>query len=234
MEITKYLNCTPERIAAKEYNIHIGISLGNKYFSKDHVREYLHWALQNTRSDVLILLADSIHSINYEVFNRYSPEKALRSALKDGNKVMAMIQELVDELPGHERSLVKVARWDDLRQSSSTYETNKKSILEEFKNNEVFRNHILNIVTLNLRERAAGLELEQKERLAEYVLDEIPIMMDGIYYGDKVYELYPYPSFSLYNELLFGLRNKTVFKELAKKLNIARGTSFVETWSEKV
>ncbi len=84
MEIKTYLNCTEQEIQSKKFNIFVGISLGNKYFTKDNIKKYVLWALENTKDDVLVLIADKNHAINYEVFNDYTFERGLQVALRKG------------------------------------------------------------------------------------------------------------------------------------------------------
>ncbi len=46
MMIKTYLNCTEQEIQSKKYNIFVGISLGNKYFTKETIKKYILWALE--------------------------------------------------------------------------------------------------------------------------------------------------------------------------------------------
>ena len=69
MRIDAYLNTTKEDIDAKAFNIYFGFSLGNKYFTPEHIRSYIAWALENTKEKVAVLIQDKIQAINYEVKN---------------------------------------------------------------------------------------------------------------------------------------------------------------------
>lgn len=229
MRITRYFNCTQAEIDSKKFNIYLGISLGNKYFSKEHLREYLKWAFEYTRERILFVIADINHAKNYEVFSKYSSGKALRRALRDGDKVVATINELLAEFPEEERHRVTIIRWGDL-QATSYYQDKQPLVMDEFKNNQAFNKYILDIVDENLKDRVAGLDVAQKDKLAEYVLDEIPIMVNGITWQGTLYNLYPYPGTGLYDELLMGLQNKTLFPELAQKLEITNRSAEVEAF----
>jgi len=227
MEIRGYLNCSKIRIKKKEFNIFIGISLGNKYFSKGNLKKYFAWAIKNTKTNVLIIIADSNHAINYEVFNNYSTEKALRHALRDGDRIMEMITEIIAEYPLESQNMFKICRWEELRKSPY-YQKNKQIIWKEFNENLEFQNYVLNIVTENLGNRIVGLAVLSRKKLAEYILDELPIMINGVDYQGSVYNLYPYPGLSSYNTLITGLQDKNIFQNLSNKLNIKNKIAMVE------
>ena len=81
MKIKKIFNTTKKEIESKKFNIFIGISLGNKWFTKENLQEYLNWALENTKEKVLILIADKIHIINYNVRNKKLPKEKVALAI---------------------------------------------------------------------------------------------------------------------------------------------------------
>ena len=64
-------------VLSKKYNILLAISLGNKWFTKENLKEYVKWALANTKERVLIWVADKIHAVNYEVKDKRSQEASL-------------------------------------------------------------------------------------------------------------------------------------------------------------
>jgi len=51
MLIKTYLNCTEQEIQSKKFNIFVGISLGNKYFTKENIKKYILWALENRQTE---------------------------------------------------------------------------------------------------------------------------------------------------------------------------------------
>ena len=66
MIIKNYLGTTKEEVDSKKFNICIGVSLGNKRFTKENIKKYIIWALDKTKEDILILIPDRIHAINVE------------------------------------------------------------------------------------------------------------------------------------------------------------------------
>ncbi|MCX6716330.1 MAG: tRNA-dependent cyclodipeptide synthase [Candidatus Taylorbacteria bacterium] len=229
MQINKYFNCNQSEIDAKKFNIYLGISLGNKFFSKENLKKYLDWAFDYTKERILFVIADTNHAKNYEVFNDYSPEKALRHALRDGDKVVSIINEIIADIPKDKRDIISIVRWADL-QNLPYYKRMGRVVFDEFKTNQAFQDFVLNVVKENLKDRASELSIDQKKKLAEYVLDEIPVMVNGIEFNNYLYNLYPYPGAGSYDDLLMGLQNKTMFIELANKLVINNRTAEIEAF----
>ena len=93
MKIKTFLNTDLKEIMSKKFNIFIGISLGNKYYSKGNIKDYILWALKNTNKGVLVVVADEIHAINYRVLNNYSLERARKVALKKGDEIASSLKE---------------------------------------------------------------------------------------------------------------------------------------------
>jgi len=65
MRIAAYLNTTKEEVIGKRFNIVLGLSLGNRYFTTEHIRSYLLWAIEKTKNKVAIIIPDKIQAINY-------------------------------------------------------------------------------------------------------------------------------------------------------------------------
>ncbi len=231
MKIKKYLNCTKQEIQSKKFNIFIGISLGNKYFSKKNIKGYILWALEHTRDDVLVLIADKNHSIDYEVLNGYSSGKALQVASMQGAEIERAVKKIIHDLPKEKRTLVKICKWEDARESFY-YKNKIKIFLEEFEKNEEFHDFIIKIVQENLKTKAKDLTLRQLEKLSLYILDELPVILNGVEFEGKIYDLHPYPGFSSLDDLLTGLQKGEIFPKLAKKLEIKNKTAEVEAYIE--
>jgi len=231
MKIKTYLNCTKQEIQSKKFNIFVGISLGNKYFSKENVKKYLLWALENTKDDVLILIADKNHAINYEVLNGYNSERALQVALRKGIETEESIKKIVRGLPKEKHHLIKICKWENARKSNY-YKDKIKIFLNEFKENNKFHDFIIKIVQENLGNKADNLNNEQLDKLALYILDELPILLNGVEFEGKIYDLHPYPGLSCLDDLLMDLQNGKMFPKLTKMLEIENKIAEVEAYVE--
>ncbi|MBT4174397.1 tRNA-dependent cyclodipeptide synthase, partial [archaeon] len=106
MIIKNYLNTTKEEVESKKYNVWIGISLGNKLFTSENIKEYILWALDNTKEDVLVVIGDGLHAINLEVLDGLQRIAAVRKAIRIGDKKQEEIDSILKELPNEKAKLV--------------------------------------------------------------------------------------------------------------------------------
>jgi len=229
MRIESYLNCSQQLIEAKKYNIFIWISLGNKYFSKENIEKYILWALDNTKTNVVILLADLIHAINYEVFNKYNKDRAIKIAMKKSLELQQIVQDIINNLPSKQRNLVNIATWDNYR-NTQNYINLLPLILNEFDNNIDFHDYIINIIKTNLGDRIIRLSEERIEKLVYYTLDELPILINWFEYNWILYNLHPYPWLSKLDDLWIWIREKRLFPVLWEILNINKNIAQVELY----
>jgi tRNA-dependent cyclodipeptide synthase len=232
MKIVKCFGTTLERIANKEHNIYVGISPGNKYFTKERIYRYLEWALQNSREPPLLLIPDTLQAHNYEAFKNYEPAQARTAALRHGenevNKAKHIINRLKAQYPS---STIEIARGEDVT-NNDLFRTRLPVVFDEYAQNPEFAQTINNIITTNL------LETKKKEILtdknictaARYILIEIPLFLDMIYRGRR-YDLLPYPGNTM-AQFMDDLQTFQIFPELGKKLGIERKIAEVEAYAD--
>lgn len=229
MKISAILNTTEEDVLSKKFNIFIGISLGNKDFSDETIKEYLRWSLEHTKKEVLILIPDKIHAINYEVKNRYSKERAMKIAIREGEKVKSKVETILNEFGSQKNtSIVKIVFWKDIE--TDEHLKNVEILRNEFKSNSDFRNLVISIVKdAVLLDRLTELDYE---RLTDYVLEELPLLITGINYSETLYDLQLYPGISSIDYLTVDLQKGERFPELTKKLNINNNRKRLEAYIE--
>ena len=92
----KIFNGKQNEIKQKE-NIFIGISVGVKPLNERISKEYLSWALKNTKEKVVILIADEIAKFNYKIFSKYGENKSLKRALRDGQKHSEIFENTINK-----------------------------------------------------------------------------------------------------------------------------------------
>ncbi len=231
MILKSFLNCTEQEILSRKFNIFVGISLGNKYFSQDNIKEYILWALENTKESVLVLIADENHAINYEIFNSYNRERALQLALRRGDETEALIKKIASSLPKDKQSMIQICRWEQAKESQY-YKDKIKIVLDEFQENKEFHDFVVNIVRENLSSKIKDLNIFKLEKLSLYVLDELPLLLNGVEFQGRTYDLHPYPGLSHLDDLLMGLQSGTLFPQLAAKLEIKHMIAVVEAYAD--
>ena len=225
--VGKRINVTLEDLKSKKHNIFVGVSLGNKFFSPKNIKEYLLWALESTKESVLVLVADEIQAINYQVLNNYTEGRAVNVAIRKGEEKKQEISKVVSSLLEDQQNKVIIADWGDLRKLPE-YQGQIDVVKSEFENNPEFQEYIIRIIDENIGVVRPELNLSDKKKLAGYVLEELPSLLCGINYDGRVYTLHPYPNLSSFDYLLEGMSNGKLFPELTTKLEVTDKIAIVE------
>lgn len=89
----KYFNVTKEEIDKKIFNIFVGISLGNKLLTPELAKKYIKWAYNNTKDDTLILIADKIDIINWQVFRGLNKKEAEEKVQQKAYNIAGMFEK---------------------------------------------------------------------------------------------------------------------------------------------
>lgn len=232
MRIPNYFNTTKEEVETKKFNIFVGISLGNKYFSdKENIKEFILWALENSITDIVVLIPDKIHTVNYEVRNGYSKERAERAIYRKSTETKKMVDEIVSALDEKKRERVAILTWKDI-ENDTDYQNRKNLLYREFENNPEFHKRIIETTKESVDPNILKLENDDYEKLASYPLDELPILIAGFQYSRRIYNLIPYTGISKIDHLTVDLQNGTSFPELSKKLNVQDKVAIVEAYAK--
>ena len=80
----------------------------NKFFTKDNMRKYVLFGLKHTKEKFCVEIADTLQAINYRIRSKYSEKAAIRKALKEGDKFLGIIDEIILELPAKEKKRIAV------------------------------------------------------------------------------------------------------------------------------
>jgi tRNA-dependent cyclodipeptide synthase len=227
MRIENCLGTTIEDVTSKKFNIWIGISLGNKYFTRENIREYILWALDNTKDDVLVVIADSLYEIKLEVLDKYSKLRAFKVASRLGDIKAKEIEEAISSLSDEKRKLIKIVRFGEVL-NTKHYDDSLELITEFYKTNKEFNEYILNIVKEIYKNSPQTLTLVKIDKLAEYALREIPVYINGCYFDEKCYSATIYPGLGLIDKLIIGLHKGSLFPELANKLKVHNDIAIVD------
>jgi cyclo(L-tyrosyl-L-tyrosyl) synthase len=215
MRIGEYINTTEEEVQAKIFNVCFGFSLGNKYFTPDHIRSYLAWAVENTKDKIAVIIPDKIQAINYEVKNEYSPARALSVALRKGDEMEKIVRAAAEELRIPESKL-KILRWGDIEDES--YSRMLNIISTAFEENPRFRKTVIDMVKETPHFSGFNFSGEQYARLAQYIVNELPVLVSGLKVDGVRYDLFPYPGFANLDYLAIDLQEGTSFPEITAQL----------------
>ncbi len=229
----KIFNANKSEIESKKYNVFIGISMGIKPLNAELAKEYINWALEHTKDEIVILIADTIAKINYQVFSGYNENKSHKRALKEGENHVKFFEKVLLEFPKEKRDKIKILRWDDI--FSDRLKKMSDALENEFTNNNDFKKKILYFVEEYAKRRGKKLNTAELNYLAKYMFFELPTMFEGIKFKDTNYKLLFYPTFvdGGMSEMIVGIMNNKIFPELKKKLNLVEKTVLVEAYIDR-
>ena len=208
----------------KHNNFMLGISINNKYFTKDTIHKFTDWMLKNTDGKVCIMIVDTIQAINNEVLNHQSKEKALDKAMKDAKNIEHRCKSVIDNYSKIERNRLVIIRWTEIN-TDSVYINNLKIIKNEFNQNPKFKEFIIYFVKKQLGDITNRLNMDEITYISDYLLCEIPELLNGISYNNTTYDVCIYPG--SFKELMLGI---CTFEKLMLKLKIQNKNKFIEIY----
>ena len=216
-----------EELESKKYNIGVGISLGNKWFTPENILGLIKWSLAFTREKVIVYVADSIHALNIEARNGRNPEKAMEMALDQGQNILDQVKSLVDkELNIEDKSKIVYAHWSDLLDNE--YKQKVQYFYDLYKNNEEFRNNIIGLVKSHIRKENRLFRDEAIEKMAAYILEELPEIMCRLNIAGIFCDAHVYPYDGELIEFVEKLQKGVVFPEIKEKIMDIEPRVFIE------
>lgn len=229
----KLFGIDEEELNSKLFNIFIGISLGNKFLNKELAEEYLRFALDKTKEKVVVLIADEIDAINWEIFRDFSKEEALEKVKNKGKGLAEMFQNIVNKLEReasknlHEK--VRIIKWGDIK--TKNFLSAEKFISEEYENNFEFKKRVLYFIDEYAKIREKYLSDEERDKLATYIIAELPTLIQGIVYDKDLYQVVLYPTYasSGMSEFVLDIQSR-VYPNLVEKLQIQKHGKMIEAY----
>jgi tRNA-dependent cyclodipeptide synthase len=191
-----YFGVTQAEIEARRFNIFIGISLGNKKLGTQLAKEYLAFATEHTNRKVLVLIADAIDAVNWIVFRDFSDAAASKKVADKGRQFEEMFGRALRQL-SHEKGqslagVVKIVRWNSIVEP--TYRHAHDAVVQEFRNDVEFRERVMSFVDTYSARRGLKLDDARRLRQSEYVLAELPSLIQGVVVDGEQYDLALYPT----------------------------------------
>lgn len=232
MNVKTCLNATREDVESKKFNIFIGLSLQNKIFTQQAIKEYIEYALKYSKDKIVVLIADRIASVNYQIISNYSKEKAISVSLKKGMELEKSINNILDEFSKVDKNRINIIHWEDI--INEEYKKRLNIIKKYFFNNKKFRERILEIVREFKSNFIKPLDDEDLVKLASYPLDELPILVYGFSYLDIAYNLILYPGIGKVDFLARDIQEGKLFPEITKDLQIKNKLVIIEAYPSNI
>lgn len=210
MELRSIRSGTKEALESKQYNIGVGISLGNKWFTVENILGLVKWSLKYTNEYIVVYVADSIHAINIEVRERRSPRSAAQKALKLGDNILAQVREAVHlEFGVQDCSRIFYAKWEGLL--TKDYNKKMEYLYNEYKNNTEFKGAIVSLVKGLVRGENRQFSEVDEVRLGCYLIEELPELLCRTPIAGIAFEAYVYPYDGEFLEFVEKLQSGHLF-----------------------
>jgi tRNA-dependent cyclodipeptide synthase len=208
---------TKEALESRKYNIGVGISLGNKYFTPENILELIQWSLTYTNRHVIVYVADTIHAINLEVRKGIPHEKALAKARKMGRDILGKVKILTENILSQEDlERVYFRTWEDVE--NEEYTKKKMYLYNQFSQKGEFYRHITSLVKDFTKKEKRSFTDEDIEKLSTYILEELPEVLDQVPIKGLPCEAYVYPYDGPLQDLVEQIQNDILFPEIKKEV----------------
>lgn len=217
MRLYKIRGGSEESLLKKDYNIGVGISLGNKWFSAENILGLVEWSLEHTKDFVVIYVADSIHAINIEVRNRKSPERSKEIALRLGDQILEDVRALAkSKLSPNQLSKLHFAKWDELL--TPAFQNKLDFLIHKYDTDITFRNVIIEIVDGFTSKEGRVFSGEDKIKLGSYIIAEFPEILGRTPINGLIFEAYAYPYDGALPELVESIQKGDLFPDVRDKV----------------
>jgi len=214
-------------LESNEYNIGVGISLGNKWFNVENIIDLVKWSLLYSKDKVVVYVADSIHALNIEARSGVSNEKAMRKALEMGNTILEEVKNKIDnEFSESDKLKIEYVHWDELKDEA--YNSKLKFLYEYFENNLEFKNAILDIVKDHLSKEVRTFEESEINLMAYYILEELPECVSRVKIGTIAHDAFAYPTDGQLTDFVERIQNGETFPEVGKRILDTEPKVFLE------
>jgi tRNA-dependent cyclodipeptide synthase len=181
-----------EDLENRKYNIGVGISLGNKWFTPENILGLIKWSSRYTKENVVVYVADTIHAINVEVRKRKSYEVALKHVVKEGTAILDCVKQISNKsLSPEALNRISFATWSDI--VDERYRQKVIFLYSFFEKNIVFRKKLISLVKSHLKKEKRSFSEKEIIRLSHYIIEELPEVLNRVKINNVIYDAYAYP-----------------------------------------
>jgi tRNA-dependent cyclodipeptide synthase len=204
----------------KNYNCILGISVGSRDFSKEHIKKYLKYCLE-TFNRTLVIIVDNIKKYNWMAFDNLSEPDALKKALYEGEEMTKAVKKVIKGLHQEKYDTTKVTlmRWSEIIKTIPEYEKTAKLLEKYFKKDKEFRHDAIIMTDRYIQTRdLKEVTPEQKDIAINFLIKELALFM---LIGKSTKERYCidiYPGKFPVMEKIFKNKYHNLLKELPKDI----------------
>ncbi len=227
MELHRIRAGTKEELESKAYNIGVGISLGNRWFSRDNIIEMVKWSLEYTREIVIVYVADSIHAINEEVRGRMSPQRAMVRSLRKGTEILKDVKESIDQsFSKKDKERIVYVTWNEI--IDAKYEQKMAWLIRLFYESPEFADQLKSIVRNGVSKDQRQFDEGDIEKLAMYIVHELPEVLVRVHMKGYECDAYVYPFDGELTEFVEKIQRGEIFPEIKANIIDTKPKVFLE------
>jgi tRNA-dependent cyclodipeptide synthase len=227
MQLYKIRGGNEEELFAKKYNIGVGISLGNRWFTVENILGLVGWSLEYTRESVVVYVADSIHALNIEARTGKSLEKSKVITLQQGRAILEQVKEQVAESVSEQsRQRIVYAQWDDI--VDQKYQQKVDFLYNLYSSDKDFRGKILDLVNEHTATETRMFDENARTKMAQYILEELPESLCRVKISGVTCDAYAYPFDGPLCIFIEELQRGVVFPEIGNTIIDTEPKVFLE------
>ncbi len=167
------------RIKQKEYGAILGISVGSREFSKEKIKSYLEFCLDNF-DKTLIIIVDEIKKYNWMALENIDEIKATQKAMFEGNEMFLAVKRVIKQLQQEKNDVSKltIIRWTEATKLVKNYDEVVLLLRHIFGTSTLFKKDVLKMTEKYLLTRfAQKTSKEQKLVATNFILEELSLFL---------------------------------------------------------
>jgi len=228
LEIKNTLLISKEDVLNKKYNLWIGFSYGNKWFTPENTKELIKFCLTYTNNSLLIWIPSRLYATNLKYIENKSRAEALRLAFEAGDKHKKEIQDIISGLSTEEQNKTTVANYDEIM--TPKFIMQREMLMREFSKQLIFYELVMEIAKDILEARNRTTTKDRIESVSLYVLQELPLFLDGVTKigQELVHTVVAYPGLGKLDHLVKQIKEDEKFITLKESLQITNRTGIID------
>lgn len=218
--VKETLLVSPEEILNKKFNLWLGLSFGNKWFTKENLAGLINFGLAHTKESLLILIPGRLQASNFKYFDGMSRAQALKKAFAEEEEKNFEVRQILQKISLADRKKIIVANYDEVL--TPAFVRQREILMREFSKQNEFYRLAIEIAADMLKSRGRTFSKDRAESVALFVLQELPLFLNGAAkIGTKQkHTVILYPGLGKLDYLIVKIIKDHLFSDLRQKLKI--------------
>ena len=192
IHIDKNLNIAECLFSRSKLRPFVAISVNSRPPCLEKAIDILKWLLISNSESIPILIADEIGHINYRAFG-CSPGRAANQVAAAKEKQVLAWESALNHLTDEDKLRFKIVFWSEIVNPKFIEQQN--TIRSEFDEQADLYDDILLLVEVFIRSMDKTVNPKRLAIMAEYVVQELPLLLFGIVLDGVNYQMMHYPTY---------------------------------------